>query len=327
MPNFPRRALPAITELAVRLLDSRKTGTPSEAFARELLLRLPELLARQGLDGVLAELPPGFDDDRHVEAALAARLDAADLDGGGPRNARPGKVADCVLAALDLTLADDARGPIELPAAVREELALAAAHGLDAELAPARLRDAIIVDARSRSAPEHEAAFGKITAQLDDRGLRMLKVPKVPLDASQPIQRALGEARETVIGRAASAAIDRARAVLERASPEAAARIDQPISLALTPRQVAIARVCDERASKVPESVVATLVDALVELAQLIWVTAEAPARTYSPRERFAVGDAIDHPKLGRGVVVAVTGHKMDVEFGDTKATLVHART
>src|SRR5690348_5245641 len=106
MPNFPRRALPAITELAVRLLDSRKTGTPSDAFARELLVRMPELLQRHGLDGVLAALPAGFDDDRTVEAALAARLDAADLDGGGPRNARPGKVIDCLVAALDLTLAD-----------------------------------------------------------------------------------------------------------------------------------------------------------------------------------------------------------------------------
>jgi len=327
MPNFPRRALPAITELAVRLLDSRKTGTPSDAFARELLLRLPELLQRLGLDGVIAALPPSFDDDRDVQAALAARLDAAELDGGGPRNARPGKVADCVLAALDLTLADDTDRPLEVDAAVRGELAKAVGSGLDAELAPAKLRDAIIADARTRCAPEHEAAFAKITAQLDDRGLKMLKVPKVPLDASQPIQRALGEARETVIGRIASAAIDRARAVLERASPEAAARIDQPISLALTPRQVAIARVCDERASKVPESVVATLADTLAELAQLTWRVAEAAARTYSPRETFAVGDAIDHPKLGRGTVVAVTGQKMDVQFGDSKATLVHART
>lgn len=327
MPNFPRRALPAITELSVRLLDSRKTGTPSDAFARELLLRVPELLQRHGLDGVLAALPAGFDDDRDVQAALASRLDAADLDGGGPRNARPGKVADCLLAALDLTVADDARAALELPSSVRAELAATAAQGLDVELAPARLRDAIIGDARARIVPEHEAAFGKIAAQLDDRGLKMLKVPKVPLDASQPIQRALGEARETVIGRVASAAIDRARAALERTSPEAAARIDQPISLALTPRQVAIARVCDDRASKVPDSVVATLVDALAELAQLTWAAAEVAARTYSPRETFAVGDAIDHPKLGRGTVVAVTGQKMDVQFGETKSTLVHGRT
>ena len=49
--------------------------------------------------------------------------------------------------------------------------------------------------------------------------------------------------------------------------------------------------------------------------------------RTYSPRETFAVGDAIDHPKLGRGTVVAVTGQKIDVQFGESKATLVHART
>ena len=327
MPNFPRRALPAITELAVRLLDSRKTGTPSEAFARELLLRVPELLQRHGLDGVLAELPPSFDDDRDVEAALATRLDAADLDGGGPRNARPGKVTDCVLGALDLTVSDDARAALELPSSVRGELAAAAAQGLDAELAPPRLRDAIIADARTRIAPEHEAAFAKITAQLDDRGLKMLKVPKVPLDASQPIQRALAEARETVIGRIAGAAIDRARTALEHTSAEAAARIDEPVSLALTPRQVAIARVCDDRASKVPDSVVATLVDALVDLAQLTWVTAEVAARTYSPRETFAVGDAIDHPKLGRGTVVAVTGQKMDVQFGETKSTLVHGRT
>ncbi|MBV8762746.1 MAG: hypothetical protein JO257_36010, partial [Deltaproteobacteria bacterium] len=163
--------------------------------------------------------------------------------------------------------------------------------------------------------------------QLDERGLRMLKTPKVPLDASQPIQRALAEARETVIGRVASSAIDRARAVLERASPEAAARLDVPISLVLTPRQVAIARMCEDRASKVPATFAETLVDALAELAQLTWRTSEAAARAYSPRETFAVGDAIDHPKLGRGVVTAVTGQKIDVQFGDTKSTLVHART
>ncbi|HSN30701.1 MAG TPA: hypothetical protein VLT45_30650 [Kofleriaceae bacterium] len=326
MPTFPRRALPALTDLAVRLLDSRKTGTASEAFAHELLARVPELCLRHGLDGVLAQLPADFDDDRAVQATLAARLDAADLDGGGPRNARPGKVADCVLGALDLTLSDE-EDRIELDAAIRDELAKAIGTGLDAELAPARLRDAIIADARARSAPEHEGAFGKIIAQLDDRGLRMLKQPKVPLDASQAIQRALTEARHTVIGRTASAAIDRARAVLERVSPAAAARIDAPISLALTPREVAIARVCDDRASKVPETVVATLADALAELAQLTWRTAEVAARTYSPRETFAVGDAIDHPKLGRGVVVAVAGQKIEVQFGDAKSTLVHART
>jgi hypothetical protein len=262
-----------------------------------------------------------------VQAALAARLEAADLDGGGPRNARPGKVAECLLGALDLTLADETDRAITLDAALRDEVSAAVGSGLDDELAPARLRDAIITDARARCAPEHEAAFAKIIAQLDDRGLRMLKVPKVPLDASQPIQRALGEAREAVIGRAASAAIDRASAVLARVSPEAAARIDKPISLALTPREVVIARVCDDRASKVPASVVATIVDALTELVPLTWHTAEAAARTYSPRETFAVGDTIDHPKLGRGVVVAVTGQKMDVEFGETKSTLVHGRT
>ncbi|MBV8759922.1 MAG: hypothetical protein JO257_21710, partial [Deltaproteobacteria bacterium] len=161
MPNFPRRALPAITDLAVRLLDSRKTGTPSDAFARELLLRVREGFERQGLDGVLAALPAEFDDDRAIEAALASRIEAADLDGGGPRNARPGKVADCVLAALDLALADDTDRPLELDRKQRDELLAAVTQGLDAELAPPRLRDAIISDARTRVAPEHESAFGK----------------------------------------------------------------------------------------------------------------------------------------------------------------------
>lgn len=329
MPTFPRRALPAITDLAVRLLDSRKTGTPGETFAHELLARMPELCLRQGLDGVLAQLPPDFDDDRGVQAALASRLDAADLDGGGPRNARPGKVADCVLGALDLTLTDE-QDPIELDAGIRDDLAKAIATGLDAELAPAPLREAIIADARTRCSPEHEAVFAKIIAQLDDRGLRMLKQPKVPLDASQAIQRALGEARHTVIGRVASAAIDRAKAVLERASGEAAARaaarIDAPISLALTPRQVAVARVCDDRASKVPAALATAIADSLAELLQLTWHTPEAAARAYSPRETFAVGDAIDHPKLGRGVVLAVAGQKIEVQFAESKATLVHGR-
>lgn len=327
MPDFPRHYLAALHDAATRLLDSRKTGTPSDSFARELLIRFDDVCRWQGLDGVLAQLPADFTDDPATLSALAARLDEADLDGGGPRNARPGKVIDQVLGALGLTLADEPDRTLTVDEAVHAEALAAVTSVVEPELAPHKLREAIVAHARERCDAHHQPVFDKIVAQLDDRGLRMTKQPKVPLDASQAIQRLLTEAREAVLGRVASAAIDRARDVIARADAAAAARIDQPVTQQLTPRQVVIARLCDDRSSKVPATVAAALVDGISELSRLAWRKAEVPARPYAASQTFAVGELIDHPKFGRGTVAAVLGQRIDVEFADGKHTLVHKRS
>ena len=81
--------------------------------------------------------------------------------------------------------------------------------------------------ARPRRCDEaHLAVFDKIVAQLDDRGLRMIKQPKVPLDASQAIQRLLSSAREAVLGHAVTGALDRAKAELARQRRRAGRRAD-----------------------------------------------------------------------------------------------------
>ena len=160
-----------------------------------------------------------------MRAALVAQLDAADLDGGGPRNAGPGKVADCVLAALGLTLVDEPDRTIAIDGAVRAAIA-AADHARSSSPSSHRRRCA----RRSSRTPaarcdeHHRAAFEKIVAQLDERGLRMTKQPKVPLDASQAMQRLLTAAREAVLGHAVTGAVDRAKAELAAVDAAAAAR-------------------------------------------------------------------------------------------------------
>ena len=49
------------------------------------------------------------------------------------------------------------------------------------------------------------------------------------------------------------------------------------------------------------------------------------PARDYSPRESFATGDRIAHPKFGQGEVLEVRAGKIDVRFGKDLRTLLHA--
>ena len=49
-------------------------------------------------------------------------------------------------------------------------------------------------------------------------------------------------------------------------------------------------------------------------------------ARPYAASQTFAVGDLVDHPKFGRGTVVAAAAQRIEVEFDDGKHTLVHAR-
>lgn len=48
------------------------------------------------------------------------------------------------------------------------------------------------------------------------------------------------------------------------------------------------------------------------------------PARAYSMQSKFAVGDRIEHPKFGTGLVTEVRSGKIDVKFGREQKTLVH---
>jgi hypothetical protein len=333
--DFPRGHVHLLHELGTRLLDSRKPKTKSETFARELLLGFFDICMHAGLDRVLADLEQAFPpldltdratlaDHPALGAALVTRLDAIHLDGGGPRNARPLQLAECLLGAMGLTLADEPEQTIALDDTVRTEVVAALASVVDAALAVPQIRDAIITKARELCEPHYHGALGSSIAQLDELGMRMIKQPKVPLDASQAVQRALSDARNAVFARVASTAIERAKDKIARANPDAAARIDLPITLRLTPRDVAILRVCDARVHKVPTRVVDSLLGSLTELARLSWRAAERPVRPYAASQTFAVGELIEHPKFGRGTVVSCMARRIDVEFPDGKYTLVH---
>src|SRR5262249_12823946 len=144
--------------------------------------------------------------------------------------------------------------------------------------------------------PQYLAAFDKIAAELDERGMRMMKQPKVPLDAAQSAQRHLIDARHALIERVGHNAIDRAKAVIARVDADAAARIDQPVTYRLTPRDVAILRAADMRVPKTPAAIVESLLVSLTELSRLAWRAPERPVRPYAATQTFAVGDIIDHP-------------------------------
>jgi len=325
-----------LQELAVRLLDSRRSGGALDRLARDLLLGFFDVCARAGLDRVLAslaqELAPldsaertALADHEGVSAALIERLGAIKLDDGGPRSAKPRQVADCVVAALALVVVAEPDRTIAFGDEVRGEVASALASVVDGALAVPPIRDAIIAEARTRCPEAYGAAFAKITQQLDERALHLLKPPKVPLDALQAVQQVLIEARDAVFARIAGSAIDRAHEVLARVNPDAAARIDQPITLRATPREVAILRACDARTSKTPAKFVQSLLESLGELARLTWRVPEQPVHPYAASRTFAVGDLIEHPKFGRGTVVARLASRIDVEFADGKRTLAHA--
>lgn len=333
--EFPRPHLGWLQEHGARLLDGRTSGTPLEVLARDLLAGFHELCMRSGLDGVLTELAdasPALDAaDRNelaehptLQPALVARLTEIGLDRGVPRGAVPGQLADAVLGALGLTLADEADRSIALGDDVRREAVAAMTAVVEAELGVPQIRDTMIAESRARLELRHHGAFAKIAQKLDERGMKMISTPKVPLDAVQAAQRALLDARSAFLGRVAGAAIDRARDVIARTSPEAAARIDQPISLRLTPRDVAIARACEPRSTVMPAAFVQALLDSLGELARLAWRSAEKPVRKYSPRETFAIGDVLEHPTFGRGSVISGLDKRIDVEFADGKKTLIH---
>lgn len=322
MPDFPRRHLAQLHDLGARLLDSRKPKSDLEPLARDLLAGFRDICMRSGLDGLAAELEPALEDS----APLVERLRAVHLDGGGPRNARPGLLADSVVAALGLTPVDEPDRTIALDDRVRADVTAALASEVDGPLTLPHLRDLILAKGRELCEEHYHKAYDQLSAHLDERGLRLMKFPKVPVDALHAVQRVLAEARDAVVSRAASAGIDRAKHVIERANPEAAARIDQPVTHRLTPREVAILRACDARVPKQPAAVVACVFDAISELSHIAWQAPEQQARPYAASQKFAVGDLIDHPKFGRGAVVSVLGQRIDVEFPDGKLTLVHAK-
>lgn len=338
MTAFPRPQLAKLQELAARLLDSRRPGSDDTSLARDLLAGFHDACTRAGLDGALAGLaarfPPLDITDRFALAdhpqllpALAAKLTADfDSNDGGPRNARPRLLADCLVAVLGLELVDPVDGTVHFDDAVRTEVAAALASVLDVELAAPHLRETTIAMARARCEPQHLTAFNRLVKELDDVAMRLVRQPKLPLDAVQAIQHVLGEVRQAILDRACRAAIDRAQAVIARIDADAAARIDRPVTHALTPREVAIRRAGEARVPRTPGAVGLTLLEGLGEVAQLAWKAVEKPVRTYAASQSFAVGDLLEHPKFGRGTVVTAVAQRIEVEFADGKHTLVHVR-
>ncbi len=322
----------------MRVLESRAVGCDGETLAKDMLGGFVEVCMRAGLDGVLlqlAEVVPGLDvtdsstlaDDARLRTGLALRLDnKAEFDAGGPRNAKPRQLAECLVGTLGLTLTDAVEPSITLPDENRGQVLAALTSVVDVELAVPLLRDTIIAKARAQCEERYLSAFDKIAAQLDDRAMKMLRQPKVPLEAVQAVQQVLFDARNAVIEEAGRAAIDRAKPVLARANADAAARIDQPITHKLTPRDVAIRRASDSRVPKVPAAVAMSLFESLTELCHLVWRPLDRPVRSYGASQTFVVGDLLEHPKFGRGSVLSADLQRIEVEFPEGKYTLVHAR-
>ena len=330
--EFPQRYLVALTELAVRLVDSRKPGTELGALARDLYTGFFDVCANNGLDRVLADLEHAFPpldaadrfalaDQPTLAAALVGKLETIDLDGGGPRNAKPRQLADCLVAALELALVEDASPRVSLSIAVRTEVAGAVARVIDGELGGPKLREAVIAEARTRCEPRFAGAFEKLSVQLDEYGLKLVKLPKVPIDALHAIQHVLAEARAAVIDRVGNIAIDRAKDVFARADAESAARVDAPVTLRVTPREVALARA---RGGKSAADIARALADGVAELVPVAWRAAEQVVHAYATTRTFAIGDLIEHPKFGRGSVVGSVGKNIEVEFADGKRNLAH---
>jgi hypothetical protein len=318
--NFPQRHVAALHEQAARLFDSRKTGGDLATLARDLLRGFFDVATANGLDGLLTELGAtdrtSLEDNEAISAALIAQLQTIHIDGGGPRNQKPRQLVESVLAALGLTVVEEPDRSLSLGGDVRGKVAAAISGVVDAELAVPAIREAIIAEARKRC---KEATFDKVVAQLDERGAHMMKQPKVPIDAMQHIQRALTEGREAVITRVTNAAFDRAKAIL---GGEAAARIDQPVTLRATPRELAAQRAV--RAGLTPAKVTHALLEALTDLVWIAWQAPEQAVVPYAASKTFKIGDLIEHPKFGRGAVVSMLMGRIDVEFPDGKHTLIH---
>ncbi len=333
--EFPSTQVVPLQQLGAQLHESRKSGGDLEALARQLLLGFFDLCTRAGLDRVLDDLATarGLDDGTSRAAlaehaptasALAAQLGTINLDGGGPRNQKPRQLAACVMTALELAPTEEPDQQIPLPDVLRLEVVAAMASVADVELAAPKLRETIIREARARLDEQYHGSFDKIAEQLDEHGLRLQRQPKVPITAMQEVQQALIETRGAVVARVAQAAIDRAVPVIAAANADAAARIDQPVTLRATPREVAVLRAQDPRANKTAPEVVRALCESLGELARITWEPAVRPVQPYAASKTFAIGDVIEHPKFGRGAVVSMLAQRIDVEFPDGIHTLAH---
>ncbi len=182
--EFPQPRVAALHELAARLIDGRKVGGELKVLARELLRGFYDVCTLWGLDRVLAQLdasePLALEERESLFDALVAQLDAAKLDGGGPRNAKPGLVADCVVSALGLTLVEEPAHTTTLGGDVRAAVVAAITAVVQAELAVPQIREVIITEARARCDESFYAAFTKVTAQLDDRGLHLIEAAEDP---------------------------------------------------------------------------------------------------------------------------------------------------
>jgi hypothetical protein len=333
--EFPQRHVSLLRDLGTRLLDSRRPGTENISLARELLAGFHDTCTRGGLDGVLAALEEAFAplditdrsafaDSEKLLPAVKAKLDTIDLDDGSPRAAKPYKLVDALFTAATLTIVEEPDRTIAVDDTVRAAAAAAIAKVIDVELALPRLRDRIIAEGRANTEEKYTIPFDRLVAQLDERGMKFVKQLKLPVDAVQAVERILLDARRTVVGNAARAALDRAVAVLATANAAAAARIDQPITYKLTPRDVALARACDPTLPKLPAVVATSLIESIAELARIQWKAPERQARPYGASQTFAVGEVIDHPKFGRGTVKSLMMSRIDVEFADSVVTLVH---
>ncbi|CAN5822862.1 hypothetical protein BH11MYX2_BH11MYX2_26300 [soil metagenome] len=314
---FPRSRIAQLTDYTVRLLEHRKSGTDLAMLGRSLLDAFTDLSNRAGQDHALLEL-----DEEAVLAELVKRLGGAGLDGGGPRGVRPQQCVDCVVGALGLELSDAEVARTELGEDVRSEVLRAITAVVEPDFTLPRLRDKIVADAHARVGEAHQAIFDKLAKDLDERGMRFLRTPRVPLDSLQAANRALADARAMLITRVSETALDRAKAVIARADESAAARIDQPVTAKLTPRDIAIASVIDARVEKTASAIANALLSVVTDLALLAWRAAEKTVRPYAASQNYGVDELVEHPKFWRGTVVKSDGARLEIEFSDGKKTL-----
>jgi hypothetical protein len=337
MIRFPRRHLPSLLALASQVLERHGGSGAPATLARELLAGFFDVCTRVGQDGVLVEVAQAFApldiadasglrEAPKLNSALTAMIgDRARFAPGGPRNAMPAKLTDCLIAALTLDVQDVPGRSVTLSDALQRETAAALAGVVDAALGAGQLRAVVVADGRSRVDQQFHSAFDRMAAQLDPRSARIPAQPKVPLHVVQAVQLAVLAARTALLEKVANAAIDKVKAVLEPGHAETAARIDEPVTHVLTPRDLAVRRVT-ELQIPAADTVAKVLLTSLTETLELVWTAPTAVARPYGVSQTYAVGELIEHPTFGRGTVKVVTVKNVEVEFPDGPHTLVHAR-
>jgi hypothetical protein len=334
--GFPRKHLAALHALATRALERRGDNAKPDLLAYDLLDGFYDVCTRVALDVVIdglehelgLSIPDGsaLAEESRLRTDLAGRLaDRSAYDPRGPRAAKPRQLADCLLATLGLAVTDPATRPVELSDELREAVIAAIQMVVDPALAGPQLRAAILEAARA-CCEGRQDVFDRVAPQLDER-LAIPRHLKLPIDVVQAVQDSLLEARAEVLEKIAGEALDRATDAIAVVAPDAAARLDAPVTARLTPRQVALQRASDPRLPSLPDVFGRTLLDAITELADVTWGPAVPKPRPYRASERYAVGDHVDHPKFGRGVVQATSTQRIEVEFPDGWHTLVHART